>query len=68
MSQHTAATPDDLDREIEGTEDDLRIWRKTASTEWHDDPEYAAEARRLAGLKRRRTRLQGEITAMGGSR
>jgi len=67
MSQPTPATLDELDREITGAEEDLRIWRKTSDDTWHGDPEYAAEARRLASLKRRRTRLQGQIPHEGGS-
>lgn len=45
----------ELDDEIEATEENLRIWRKYNDDTWHDDPDYAAEARRLAGLQRRRT-------------
>lgn len=47
----------ELDDEITAIEEDLRIWRKYNSDTWHDDPDYAAEARRLAKLKRRQARI-----------
>ena len=59
-----------LDQDIASADSDLRTWRKANSTEWHDDPDYAAQAQRLAGLRRRRTRLarlpQAGIPAEGG--
>ncbi len=47
----------ELDDEIAAVEEDLRIWRKCNDDTWHDDPDYAAEARRLASLKRKRARI-----------
>jgi hypothetical protein len=66
VNQRTAATLGELDGEIRAAEEDLRIWRKYNDDSWHDDPDYAAEARRLAALKRRQTRLQGGSAAEGG--